>query len=55
MYSSKSLKDSKFPEASLTHDIVLNVEDSKRGGKKLGKTVTLCEAKKSSARYFFIS
>lgn len=41
LHSSGSLKTSKFLEAAMTHDIVLNIEDIKRVGAKLGTDVTI--------------
>ena len=43
MHSSGSLKPKKFSKEVLTKDIVLNVEDIKRVGRKLGNKVTMCK------------
>ena len=43
MHSSGSLITEKFSNEVMTHDIVLNVEDMKRVGKKLGTQVTFME------------
>lgn len=41
MHASGSLKMSKYSKEAMSNDIVLNIEDIKRVGKKLGKEVTL--------------
>ncbi|WP_159023129.1 alpha/beta hydrolase [Formosa sp. L2A11] len=41
LHSSSSFKTSKFSNRAMSNDIVLNIEDIKRVGKKLGKKVTL--------------
>jgi alpha-beta hydrolase superfamily lysophospholipase len=41
MHSSGSIKMSKYSKEAMSNDIVLNIEDIKRVGKKLGKKVTL--------------
>ncbi len=43
MHASASMQMRKYSEEAKCHDIVLNVEDIKRVGKKLGKKVTLLE------------
>ncbi len=45
LHSSKSLKLSKFKEEAAHADLILNFEDIKRLGPKLGKNVTLAEIK----------
>lgn len=41
MHSSGSIKTSKYSKEAMSNDIVLNIEDIKRVGKKLGNRVTL--------------
>jgi len=41
MHSSGSIKTSKYSKEAMSNDIVLNIEDIKRVGKKLGDNVTL--------------
>ena len=41
MHSSGSIKTSKYSKEAMSNDIVLNIEDIKRVGKKLGDRVTL--------------
>lgn len=41
LHSSGSLKMSKFSKEAMSNDIVLNIEDMKRVGSKLGDQVTL--------------
>lgn len=41
MHSSGSIKISKYSKEAMSNDIVLNIEDIKRVGKKLGDSVTL--------------
>jgi alpha-beta hydrolase superfamily lysophospholipase len=43
MHSSGSIKANKYSKEAMTHDIVLNIKDIKRVGKKLGDRVTLLE------------
>ncbi|MDX1279106.1 alpha/beta hydrolase [Oceanihabitans sediminis] len=43
MHSSGSIKISKFTKEAMYHDIVLNIEDIQRVGKKLGNKVTLIQ------------
>ncbi|WP_115461311.1 alpha/beta hydrolase [Winogradskyella aurantiaca] len=43
MHSSGSLKMSKYSKEAMSHDIVLNIEDIKRVGKKLGEKVTMVQ------------
>ena len=43
MHSSGSIKTKKYSKEAMTHDIVLNIEDIKRVGEKLGDRVTLLE------------
>ncbi len=43
MHSSGSIKMSKYSEKAMCNDIVLNIEDIKRLGRKLGKNVSLLE------------
>lgn len=41
MHSSGSIKTKKYSKEAMTNDIVLNIEDIKRVGKKLGDSVTI--------------
>ena len=43
MYSSGSIRTTKYSELAMTNDIVLNIEDIKRVGKNLGDQVTLLQ------------
>jgi alpha-beta hydrolase superfamily lysophospholipase len=43
MHSSGSLQISKFSKEAMSNDIVLDIKDIKRLGKRLGKEVTLCQ------------
>lgn len=52
LHSSGSLKMSKFSEAAMTHDIVLNVEDIKRVGAKLGEQVTIVKVENAQHDIF---
>lgn len=43
MHSSKSIKIKRYSKKAMTHDIVLDIEDIKKVGKKLGNKVKLVE------------
>lgn len=55
IHSSASIKISKFSKEAMSKDIVLNIEDIKRVGKKLGNRVTLLKIKNAQHDIFLSS
>jgi alpha-beta hydrolase superfamily lysophospholipase len=55
MHSSGSIRTSKFSNETMSNDIVLNIEDIKRVGKKLGNKVTLVTIENSKHDIFLSS